>query len=72
MEEIVNLIKQELRIAMITGDNQLKPSKITKNDGIDTIMADVSPGENAEEVNEKIQKAGGLKLDLRYTSTRTS
>ena len=45
MEEIVNLIKQELRIAMITGDNQLKPSRITKNAGIDTIMAEVSAGE---------------------------
>jgi cation transport ATPase len=40
----------KLRIAMISGDNQLTASRIAKLVGIDTILAEVLPGEKASEV----------------------
>ena len=49
-ETLGKLFEMKLRIAMISGDNQLTASRIAKLVGIDTILAEVLPGEKASEV----------------------
>jgi len=58
-EALRKLSQMKLRIAMITGDNQRTASGIAKQVGIDTILAEVLPGEKAAEV-KKLQKAGSI------------
>lgn len=58
-EALRKLSQMKLRIAMITGDNQRTASGIAKQVGIDTILAEVLPGEKAAEV-KKLQKEGSI------------
>jgi Cu+-exporting ATPase len=58
-EALGKLSEMKLRIAMITGDNQRTASRIAKLVGIDTILAEVLPGEKASEV-KKLQKEGNV------------
>jgi P-type Cu+ transporter len=58
-EALGKLSEMKLRIAMITGDNQLTASRIAKLVGIETILAEVLPGEKASEV-KKLQKEGNV------------
>ena len=56
-EALDKLSQMKLRIVMITGDNQRTASGIAKQVGIDTILAEVMPGEKASEV-KKLQNEG--------------
>jgi Cu+-exporting ATPase len=56
-EAIGELSRMKLRIAMITGDNQRTAAGIAKQVGIDTILAEVLPGEKASVV-KKLQAEG--------------
>jgi len=58
-EAIDELLQMKLRIAMITGDNQRTASGIGKQVGIDTILAEVLPGEKASQV-KKLQAGGNV------------
>jgi P-type Cu+ transporter len=58
-EALEKLSGMNLRIAMITGDNQLTASRIAKLVGIETILAEVMPGEKSSEVS-KLQKEGNV------------
>jgi P-type Cu+ transporter len=56
--ETVNILKRRgLKVAMITGDNLSTAKAIAGELGIDRILAEVLPGEKAEEI-KKLQKAG--------------
>jgi P-type Cu+ transporter len=56
-DAISKLTQMKLRIAMITGDNQRTASRIAREVGIDTVLAEVLPGEKAAEVR-KLQDSG--------------
>lgn len=56
MEE---LSMMKLRIAMITGDNQRTASEIAKQVGVDTVLAEVLPGDKAAQV-KKLQEDGSI------------
>jgi P-type Cu+ transporter len=54
---ISELLQMKLRIAMITGDNQKTAAGIANQVGINTVMAEVMPGEKSAEV-KKLQADG--------------
>jgi Cu+-exporting ATPase len=54
---ISELSQMKLRIAMITGDNQKTATGIANQVGIDTVLAEVLPGEKSEQV-KKLQEGG--------------
>ena len=56
-EAIATLKARGLRTVMLTGDNKRVAQAIAKEVGIDTVIADVLPGDKADHV-EALQKAG--------------
>ncbi|UCD97867.1 MAG: copper-translocating P-type ATPase [Chloroflexota bacterium] len=51
-EAIKNLLNMDLNVAMITGDNQQTAEAIAKTVGIEHVLADVLPGDKANQVKE--------------------
>jgi Cu+-exporting ATPase len=58
-DALEKLLHMRLRIAMITGDNQRTASRIASQVGIETVLAEVLPGEKAYEV-KKLQESGNV------------
>ena len=56
-EAISRLHRQNLRVAMLTGDNSSAADSIARQVGIDEVFADVRPGEKSSKVKE-IQSQG--------------
>jgi P-type Cu+ transporter len=54
---IQQLHRQGLKVALLTGDNQLTANYIAQQVGIDTVMAEVLPGDKAAEI-KKLQTTG--------------
>jgi P-type Cu+ transporter len=57
IEAIKSMHAMGLKVAMITGDNQQTADAVAKQVGVDTVLADVLPGDKAAEV-QKIQAQG--------------
>jgi Cu2+-exporting ATPase/Cu+-exporting ATPase len=56
-ETVANLHKQNIKVAMLTGDNRQTANFIASQVGIDRILAEVLPGDKANEI-KKIQAEG--------------
>jgi Cu2+-exporting ATPase len=59
---IQELHRRKVRVAMITGDNRPTAERVAADLGIDIVLADVLPGQKADEV-KKLQ-AQGLKVGM--------
>ncbi|MHB1259980.1 heavy metal translocating P-type ATPase [Thiobacillus sp.] len=51
-----------VEVAMLTGDNQATAERIARELGIDTVLADVLPGQKADKIKEL--QAGGKKVGM--------
>ncbi|MFC1836479.1 copper-translocating P-type ATPase, partial [Thermodesulfobacteriota bacterium] len=56
-EAVESLKGMGLKVAMITGDNRHTASAVAKKLGIDSVMAEVLPGDKAQEI-KRLQKEG--------------
>ena len=59
---IARLKKRGVEVAMITGDNEATAKRIARELGVDTVLANVLPGQKASKVKEL--QAGGRKVAM--------
>jgi Cu+-exporting ATPase len=57
IEAIESLHRMGLKVAMVTGDNQRTAESIAQQVGVDTVLAEILPGEKAAQVS-KLQEEG--------------